>query len=53
MKCLAKFYLNIKFYGTNGPLLVLTGNEQVLGHENMVMMQLPFKIPVLGRNVSN
>ena len=34
---LAKFYLTIKFHGTiDDPLLVLSGNEQDLGHENMV-----------------
>ena len=33
---LAKFYLNIKFYGTiNDPLPVLPGNEQDLCHENI------------------
>ena len=33
---LAKFYLNIKFYGTiNDPLPVLQGNEQGLYHENI------------------
>ena len=37
IKYLAEFYLNIKFYGIiNDPLPVLPGNEQDLGHENIV-----------------
>ena len=37
MEHLVKFYLNIKFDGTiNDPLPVLPGNEQDLGHENIV-----------------
>ena len=32
-----RFIKNIKFYGTiNDPLPVLPGNEQDLGHENIV-----------------
>ena len=37
IKYLAKFYLNIKFYGTpNDPLPVVPDNKQDLGHENIV-----------------
>ena len=39
MKYLAKFYLNI-----NDPLLVLLGNEQDLGHENIVNTYLFYQV---------
>ena len=45
MKYLAKFYFNIKFHGTiNDLLLVLLGNEQDLGHENIVNTCLFYQV---------
>ena len=42
---MAKFYLNIKFYGTiNDPLPVLPGNEQDLGHESIVNTYLFYQV---------
>ena len=45
IKYLAKFYLNIKFYGTiNDPLPVLPVNEQDISHENIVNTYLFYQV---------